>query len=324
LELRRRLPETPNAFLREFNRTGLDRTFIAHGLQHAVSDLCSRLALRRLKLLAGTLLARQDLVAAHSPAQYLPTDAARIRACGEPGAGRWLTAIAADANTILHDEDFRLAARLRLGLPPSDVMSSHCHSCQKVPQVGMPPQLDVDPWHWLACSTGGGAWAMNMRHNRVRDLITIYADMARALAMREPRGLAADSGLRPDIMIMMGDKRFLLDVTIIHPTCPTHVKQSNAMKTAEDDKTRTYKELAEGHLMEFVPFVVESFGGVAPRARVFLGQLSVFAQRWFGPWSQSEIMEGLEDAIAVAVQSYNGAIVRAAWQKTEAVSRERR
>ena len=40
---------------------------------------------------------------------------ARVRSCGGPGAGAWLSAIPADAGLSFSDEEFATAARFRLG-----------------------------------------------------------------------------------------------------------------------------------------------------------------------------------------------------------------
>ena len=40
---------------------------------------------------------------------------ARLRSCGGPGAGAWLSAIPADAGLSFSDEEFATAARFRLG-----------------------------------------------------------------------------------------------------------------------------------------------------------------------------------------------------------------
>ena len=67
--------------------------------------------------------------------------------------------------------------------------------------------------------------------------------------------------------------------------------------------------------MDFVPFIVETFGALGPAALAFLSQLSIQARDHVGAWSHYDIVVGLRQAIAIAVQTDNANIVHASWTK---------
>ena len=55
-------------------------------------------------------------------------------------------------------------------------------------------------------------------------------------------------------------------MTIVHPTCPSHIKQAQTqLKTAHDaceNKTNKYQQLAQQHAADFIPFAIDSVGGL--------------------------------------------------------------
>ena len=69
---------------------------------------------RRQRAFAARLAvrARQDLLTGMEPG-----DRARLRSCGGVGAGIWAVVAPAQPWLALSDEDYRIAARYRLGLP---------------------------------------------------------------------------------------------------------------------------------------------------------------------------------------------------------------
>ena len=67
--------------------------------------------------------------------------------------------------------------------------------------------------------------------------------------------------------------------------------------------------------MDFVPFIVETYGGLGLAALAFLNQLSIQARDHVAAWSHYDIVAGLRQAIAIAVQNDNANIVHASWTK---------
>ncbi len=101
----------------------------------------------------------------------------------------------------------------------------------------------------------------------------------------------------------------LIDVTIVHPTCPSHVKQAQTqLRTARDaceTKTNKYMKLAQQQSADFIPFALESYGGISDSANDLINEISVFASEHLSAWSKEEIIEDLTSAIACAVQRGN-------------------
>jgi hypothetical protein len=165
---------------------------------------------------------------------------------------------------------------------------------------------------------------MIMRHNKVRDLLCKHVHMANGVAFAEPRNLLPGSGLRPDILIYLGTTKYVVDVTIIHPLGYTCLHQEDdPMDVAEVRKTDKYRLLTEHVGGIFIPFVVESLGGLGRAARHFLRTLSVFCKDGVGFWSHHDIVHGLTNAIAVAVQHDTYSVIEGAWRSTAAVPNSR-
>ena len=129
------------------------------------------------------------------------------------------------------------------------------------------------------------------------------------VARKEPSGLSEEDGSQPDLQLLMDQYNKLIDVTIVHPTCPSHIKQAQTqLKTAHDAcqlKRSKYTKLAVQHHAEFIPFAIESYGGLSDPALQLIQEISVFASDHLSAWSKEEIVENLNSAIACAVQRGN-------------------
>ena len=157
-----------------------------------------------------------------------------------------------------------------------------------------------------------------MRHDQVNRALALYSLHAGCVARLEPSSLSDDNGLRPDLQLIMDQYNKLIDVTIVHPTCPSHVKQAQTqLKTAHDaceNKTNKYMKLAQQQSADFVPFAVESFGGLSDSATDLINEISVFASEHLSAWSKEEIIEDLTSAIACAIQRGNAIAALSGYQ----------
>jgi hypothetical protein len=55
------------------------------------------------------------------------------------------------------------------------------------------------------------------------------------VARTEASGLSEDDRLRPDLKLLLDHLNKFVDVTIVHPTCKSHIKQGQIqLKTAHD------------------------------------------------------------------------------------------
>ncbi len=74
--------------------------------------------------------------------------------------------------------------------------------------------------------------------------------------------------------------------------------------------------MAEQHGMTFVPFVMDTLGGLGDGARQQLYHILMNATHsHIGPWSTHDVVAGLRDAAAVVIQSHNNRIIQAAWSR---------
>ena len=68
---------------------------------------------------------------------------------------------------------------------------------------------------------------------------------------------------------------------LVHPTCPSHVKQAQTqLKTAQDaceTKTNKYMKLAQQQSADFVPFALESYGGISDSANDLINEIYLLA-----------------------------------------------
>ena len=98
----------------------------------------------------------------------------------------------------------------------------------------------------------------------------------------------------------------------------SHIKQAQTqLKTAHDaceNKTTKYIQLAQQHGADFVPFAVESFGGLSDSATDLINEISVFASEHLSAWSKEEIIDDLTSAIACAVQRGNAIAALSGYQ----------
>jgi hypothetical protein len=92
--------------------------------------------------------------------------------------------------------------------------------------------------------------------------------------------------------------------TVVHPTCPSHLHKSQTqLKTAHqawEAKRSKYKQLAEQQKAEFIPFAIESFGGLSHSARNLIQTIATFATDHLS--GKEDIVTKINSAIVCAVQ----------------------
>lgn len=225
---------------------------------------------------------------------------ARLLVVSAPGASNWLKTIPSLPSHVLTDNHYQLAMRLRLGLPAFNIMRQHCGACNS--------SITNDPWHYLSCVQRRKN-ELNMRHDQVNRALALYTLHAGCVARLEPSSLSDENRLRPDLQLIMDQFNKLIDVTIVHPTCPSHIKQAQTqLKTAKyacDQKIQKYSNLAQQQSADFIPFAIESYGGLSESASSLINEIAVFATEHLSAWSKEEIMTDLTSSIACAVQRGN-------------------
>ena len=80
---------------------------------------------------------------------------------------------------------------------------------------------------------------------------------------------------------------------------------------AETSKNNKYKGVARREGATFVPFVVETFGGVGKQASSFIKTTVKLAGDLKYRWAPSEVLYGLNEVVAAATLRGNAAAVAA-------------
>jgi hypothetical protein len=144
---------------------------------------------------------------------------------------------------------------------------------------------------------GHGGREITIRHNQVVATIERFARLAGATVVREPRNLFSETSKRPDLQIIINHKNYLLDITIVHPTAPSNLNHSQKLlgqaEVSEKLKINKYDEISQEQHCIFIPFVIETYGGLGKKAQDFLNELSIFAIDHALIKSRFDIVNGL-------------------------------
>ena len=263
-----------------------------------------------------TRLVHEDRMAAlQPPAEDKSASAQRTRAwlsaVRAPKASTWLTMLPTGPATRLSDDAFSMAARHRLQAAPDAHMPDFCPVCKDAKG-----DLQLDAWHALSCGH------LRPEHTRRHDaVVSALATWARTLGARvklEPRNTEDRESKRQDLKISLGPKRYLVDVVISHPLCSTHVAhaaRSGRPLAVAEQAAREKRRKHEGEIKDkgatFVPFSLESFGGMGADAAAFIKQLIGEAKLLNYRWAPRETVYGIIPAVSAAVQRGNARAVHA-------------
>ena len=195
-------------------------------------------------------------------------DAARIRSTQGQGAGSWLEAIPTEEALALKPNEFRLAASLRLGIPPPFVdWNIQC-------ECGRP----VDDYHLITCKFGGGpVW----QHD---EIVNAWSSCLHELKIhhdKEPRHRYSGNDNRPDIVMYDSGSSYDLDVALAHPFSSDALRKASqeggsAAARREERKRVKYQAqvLLDTSSLSFTPLVFEHFGRWGTTAMDFLNSLA--------------------------------------------------
>jgi hypothetical protein len=221
---------------------------------------------------------------------------ARLTGARSKLAGAWLTTLPVSRDHTLSDNHFRMAARLRLGLPPQDDLPRQC-ACQAV--------LREDPLHFFSCKKLKQS-AMTMRHDLIVRILSRFVQRAGGSCYVEPKFYA---GKRPDIHIYFPSSRTMVDVSVIHPGAASFARQAHvplsAAHSRERDKVSKYRQVAHSESASFVPFVLETFG-VWYQALKFVTDVSSLARENLSlAQSEPDFRGSMVRCLAIALQVGN-------------------
>ena len=252
-----------------------------------------------------------------------------------PQSGAFLTVLPTERAYRLSDEQMRLAVRHRLGmLPALSLRADSCLSCHARNTVHQ-PEFVADPGHFEACIGRAPAGAsVTSRHHRIAGVLAGLARSVGYTVVREPpfgsvvatsSAVDPDTGApfdvddvftdsaRGDLLLLRGDERLLVDVTVVRPTAPTHLRNARlAVATkglacaaaAERAKRAKYGALCAERGWKMCAFALESYGALGQSARKLLHTLASKADEV----SAAAFLQHACASLSVALQAANAAI----------------
>jgi hypothetical protein len=240
-----------------------------------------------------------------------------------PGANKWLTALPASPSTTLSNEDFAISLLMHLNIHPDsrkDVIGS-IFSTDFCPACGSNEALLDNPWHFVGCSELKRAF--KDRHDQLVEVMRAHLDRLNAGVSKEPANVydthehtAAERGLRPDIRVILDDKKVLLDLSVTHPLAKSYIHGASQRRLAaahEREKVKLKKYVPATnklHNHSFLPIVFESYGGVAKDAQDFIKTIARYADQNSLTAAPSSIMASLRNSLAVTLKKGNAGMLR--------------
>ena len=224
-------------------------------------------------------------------------DKARLNCVSREGSGDWLTALPSKALGLhLRMSEFILAVRYRLGLPIF-LQEGNC------PMNRCRGFGDKYGDHAISCAINGERIA---KHNHVRDAIFAAASQAALGPRKEPAGLLPGSDDRPaDVLLPFwaNGKDAALDISVVNP-----LQQELVRKVARDGesgvqhsfniKMGKYSDRCEAEGIEFIPLIVDTFGGWHKESLEVVSKLGRQVSRQTGK-EEEEIVRQLRQRVAI-------------------------
>ena len=201
---------------------------------------------------------------------------ARILASASKHAGAWLTVSPNKlSNLEMHPIHFAICLRYRLG--------ASVHSEGEICPVCNEEVLDANGNHGVNCKKSGD---MIGRHNAVRDYLAAQCRTAQL----SPRTEVGDDNLRPGDVFLprwAGIRPAAIDVSVVNPLKAGSVAKSakeqgaTAIKAA-GEKHKKYASYIAANNVSFIPFIMETYGGLGIEAIGFIKRLATQVARHRG------------------------------------------
>ena len=187
-------------------------------------------------------------------AECTNSDVVRLASCRHKTTQRWMQP--SPSFPIYTDLCTTIVTRLRLGLPPLDDVPVTCSLCSE--------DISASPWHALSCVMLKRK-AVTRRHDRCCQLLCRFARSNDCTAHVVQKDLAH---LLPDGEIHMFYRTVDFDVSGVNPHAPSYVDMApgKAMIAREKYKIGKYGTHSQQEGRTFVPFVLDSYGCLAPAA----------------------------------------------------------
>ena len=145
-----------------------------------------------------------------------PALSAHLLSLRQTGASNWFTAVFPRPELTLSNDDFRLAARLRLRLPPApETYVTHC-GCGS----------ELLPDHFLVCRHLMRR-SVTSRHAILLQLLVSFLRGAGLQPVPEAR---TQDGEVPDLRLTLDGCSLLLDLSVTHPASPSALSSGRGLR----------------------------------------------------------------------------------------------
>ena len=191
-------------------------------------------------------------------------DRARLTSISTPYSGSWLITPPLNPLFTIHDVNFSLATRLRLGLPLFDNIS-RC-TCGNT--------IDKYLHHFMSCEYLNSHRIV--RHDRMVQVLTQIARRCGVVTKVEPR-IDGEDKSRGDGLLYFHSQTSIFDLQVIDPAAKSYIiaaqQPLGAAVIGETRKRKLYEIRCkdEGHL--FYPLIFESYGGIGVRCRDLVSKI---------------------------------------------------
>lgn len=235
----------------------------------------------------------------------------RVEACSQKGASSWLTSTTPGAAGKICDKFFRLAVRHRLNLTPlaPSAMPTTCGCEADRSQPAQRNKWQASAWHGFACPKSG-KWRV-ARHNALVQVMAKFVTGVVPFTHTVLEPATQYRNERTDLLLHLDDEVFWVDVTVVDPCCPSHLRRSVAdtLKEAERAKNHKYREQARAMGATFVPFAMTTEGAMGKPAKEFVNTLSIYVAQRSRLFTEAEARTALVDGLVACCQRQNGLLI---------------
>ena len=156
------------------------------------------------------------------------------------------------------------------------------------------------------------------RHDAVVQTLATYVRSVGGLARVEPRDPDTMTKERPDIDVFLCSSHIQVDVMITHPTAKYNLRCATrtlgAASKAEKLKIAKHGSKAKGATI-FLPYVVETFGGLAKQAQEFHKLIANYGEQFSSAHSRRNLLSSISSDIARIVKEGNLRVVEKGLQQ---------
>jgi hypothetical protein len=236
---------------------------------------------------------------------------ARMMAIRSYGATRFINPQSQTAITKrVNDTSFQTSFCLRHGIEYDLLLKDRCYACGT-------PATSINN-HELGCVRGHG-YNIRARHDQVRDELASTLRQIGGVVEVEPMPFP-NSNLRTDVRWVIDGHDYHFDVSIINPLGLSYIqhaakRQLGAASQREKDKRNKYDGLCNTINAEFIPVVIESYGGFGDEFQLFTDRLRNIASQHVTQIDPITLISEMLDRIAHHVITLNGIIMQ--WARAQ-------